>query len=140
MRNNLINIDDNNKSIFNNTSNQFYTRLKQIIPSEETNKINNYMTKDFSCLNNNNDKNINKSFISSNIISKCEINQYQLNKSNNFNFNNNYININKNKNKKNNKNNSITNLSNNNLYFNKSRDYSLLNKNTQPKEKIQKKY
>ena len=139
MRNNLINIDDNNKSIFNNTSNQFYTRLKQIIPSEETNKINNYMTKDFSCLNNNNDKNINKSFISSNIISKCGINQYQLNKSNNFNFNYNYINLNKNKNKKNNKNNSITNLSNNNLYLNKSRDYSLLNKNTQPKEKIQKK-
>ena len=139
MRNNLINIDDNNKSIFNNTSNQFYTRLKQIIPSEETNKINNYMTKDFSYLNNNNDKNINKSFISSNIISKCGINQYQLNKSNNFNFNYNYINLNKNKNKKNNKNNSITNLSNNNLYLNKSRDYSLLNKNTQPKEKIQKK-
>ena len=139
MRNNLINIDDNNKSIFNNTSNQFYTRLKQIIPSEETNKINNYMTKDFSCLNNNNDKNINKSFISSNIISKCGINQYQLNKSNNFNFNYNYINLNKNKNKKNNKHNSITNLSNNNLYLNKSRDYSLLNKNTQPKEKIQKK-
>ena len=139
MRNNLINIDDNNKSIFNNTSNQFYTRLKQIIPSEETNKINNYMTKDFSCLNNNNDKNINESFISSNIISKCGINQYQLNKSNNFNFNYNYINLNKNKNKKNNKNNSITNLSNNNLYLNKSRDYSLLNKNTQPKEKIQKK-
>ena len=139
MRNNLINIDDNNKSIFNNTSNQFYTRLKQIIPSEETNKINNYMTKDFSCLNNNNDKNINKSFISSNIISKCGINQYQLIKSNNFNFNYNYINLNKNKNKKNNKNNSITNLSNNNLYLNKSRDYSLLNKNTQPKEKIQKK-
>ena len=139
MRNNLINIDDNNKSIFNNTSNQFYTRLKQIIPSEETNKINNYMTKDFSCLNNNNDKNINKSFISSNIISKCGINQYQLNKSNNFNFNYNYINLNKNKNKKNDKNNSITNLSNNNLYLNKSRDYSLLNKNTQPKEKIQKK-
>ena len=139
MRNNLINIDDNNKSIFNNTSNLFYTRLKQIIPSEETNKINNYMTKDFSCLNNNNDKNINKSFISSNIISKCGINQYQLNKSNNFNFNYNYINLNKNKNKKNNKNNSITNLSNNNLYLNKSRDYSLLNKNTQPKEKIQKK-
>ena len=139
MRNNLINMDDNNKSIFNNTSNQFYTRLKQIIPSEETNKINNYMTKDFSCLNNNNDKNINKSFISSNIISKCGINQYQLNKSNNFNFNYNYINLNKNKNKKNNKNNSITNLSNNNLYLNKSRDYSLLNKNTQPKEKIQKK-
>ena len=139
MRNNLINIDDNNKSIFNNTSNQFYTRLKQIIPSEETNKINNYMTKDFSCLNNNNDKNINKSFISSNIISKCGINQYQLNKSNNFNFNYNYINLNKNKNKKNNKNNSITNLSNNNLYLNKSRDYSLLNKNTQPKEKIKKK-
>ena len=139
MRNNLINIDDNNKSIFNNTSNQFYTRLKQIIPSEETNKINNYMTKDFSCLNNNNDKNINKSFISSNIISKCGINQYQINKSNNFNFNYNYINLNKNKNKKNNKNNSITNLSNNNLYLNKSRDYSLLNKNTQPKEKIQKK-
>ena len=139
MRNNLINIDDNNKSIFNNTSNQFYTRLKQIIPSEETNKINNYMTKDFSCLNNNNDKNINKSFISSNIISKCGINQYQLNKSNNFNFNYNYINLNKNKNKKNNKNNSISNLSNNNLYLNKSRDYSLLNKNTQPKEKIQKK-
>ena len=139
MRNNLINIDDNNKSIFNNTSNQFYTRLKQIIPSEETNKINNYMTKDLSCLNNNNDKNINKSFISSNIISKCGINQYQLNKSNNFNFNYNYINLNKNKNKKNNKNNSITNLSNNNLYLNKSRDYSLLNKNTQPKEKIQKK-
>ena len=139
MRNNLINIDDNNKSIFNNTSNQFYTRLKQIIPSEETNKINNYMTKDFSCLNNNNDKNINKSFISSNIISKCGINQYQLNKSNNFNFNYNYINLNKNKDKKNNKNNSITNLSNNNLYLNKSRDYSLLNKNTQPKEKIQKK-
>ena len=139
MRNNLRNIDDKNKSIFNNTSNQFYTRLKQIIPSEETNKINNYMTKDFSCLNNNNDKNINKSFISSNIISKCGINQYQLNKSNNFNFNYNYINLNKNKNKKNNKNNSITNLSNNNLYLNKSRDYSLLNKNTQPKEKIQKK-
>ena len=139
MRNNLINIDDNNKSIFNNTSNQFYTRLKQIIPSEETNKINNYMTKDFSCLNNNNDKNINKSFISSNIISKCGINQYQLNKNNIFNFNYNYINLNKNKNKKNNKNNSITNLSNNNLYLNKSRDYSLLNKNTQPKEKIQKK-
>ena len=139
MRNNLINIDDNNKSIFNNTSNQFYTRLKQIIPSEETNKINNYMTKDFSCLNNNNDKNINKSFISSNIISKCGINQYQINKSNNFNFNYNYINLNKNKNKKNNKHNSITNLSNNNLYLNKSRDYSLLNKNTQPKEKIQKK-
>ena len=139
MRNNLINIDDNNKSIFNNTSNQFYTRLKQIIPSEETNKINNYMTKDFSCLNNNNDKNINKSFISSNIISKCGINQYQLNKSNNFNFNYNYINLNKNKNKKNNKNSSITNLSNNNLYLNKSRDYSLLNKNTHPKEKIQKK-
>ena len=139
MRNNLINIDDNNKSIFNNTSNQFYTRLKQIIPSEETNKINNYMTKDFSCLNNNNDKNINKSFISSNIISKCGINQYQLNKSKNFNFNYNFINLNKNKNKKNNKNNSITNLSNNNLYLNKSRDYSLLNKNTQPKEKIQKK-
>ena len=139
MRNNLINIDDYNKSIFNNTSNQFYTRLKQIIPSEETNKINNYMTKDFSCLNNNNDKNINKSFISSNIISKCGINQYQLNKSKNFNFNYNFINLNKNKNKKNNKNNSITNLSNNNLYLNKSRDYSLLNKNTQPKEKIQKK-
>ena len=139
MRNNLINIDDNNKSIFNNTSNQFYTRLKQIIPSEETNKINNYMTKDFSCLNNNNDKNINKSFISSNIISKCGINQYQLNKSNNFNFNYNYINLNKNKNKKNNKNSSIANLSNNILYLNKSRDYSLLNKNTQPKEKIQKK-
>ena len=139
MRNNLINIDDNNKSIFNNTSNQFYTRLKQIIPSEETNKINNYMTKDFSCLNNNGDKNINKSFISSNIISKCGINQYQLNKSNNFNFNYNYINLNKKKKKKNNKNNSITNLSNNNLYLNKSRDYSLLNKNTQPKEKIQKK-
>ena len=139
MRNNLINIDDNNKSIFNNTSNQFYTRLKQIIPSEETNKINNYMTKDFSCLNNNNDKNINKSFISSNIISKCGINQYQLNKSKNFNFNYNFINLNKNKNKKNNKNSSITNLSNNNLYLNKSRDYSLLNKNTQPKEKIQKK-
>ena len=139
MRNNLINIEDNNKSIFNNTSNQFYTRLKQIIPSEETNKINNYMTKDFSCLNNNNDKNINKSFISSNIISKCGINQYQLNKSNNFNFNYNFINLNKSKNKKNNKNNSITNLSNNNLYLNKSRDYSLLNKNTQPKEKIQKK-
>ena len=140
MRNNLINIDDNNKSIFNNTSNQFYTRLKQIIPSEETNKINNYMTKDFSCLNNNNNnnRNVNKSFTSSNFISKFGINQYQyqLNKSNNLNYN--YINLNKNKNEKNNKHNSITNLSNNNIYLNKSRD-SLLNKNTQTKEKIQKK-
>ena len=138
MRNNLINIDDNNKSIFNNTSNQFYTRLKQIIPSEETNKINNYMTKDFSCLNNNNNRNVNKSFTSYNFISKFGINQYQyqLNKSNNFNYN--YINLNKKKNEKNNKHNSITNLSNNNIYLNKSRD-SLLNKNTQTKEKIQKK-
>ena len=139
MRNNLINIDENNKSIFNNTSNQFYTRLKQIIPSEETNIINNYMTKDFSCLNNNNNKNVDKSFTSSNFISKLGINQYQyqLNKSNNFNYN--YINLNKNKIKKNKKHNSITNLSNNNIYLNRSRDYSFLNKNTQTKEKILKK-
>ena len=47
----------NNKSVFNNTTNQFYSRLKQIIPIENNNntnlknKINDYMTKDFSKFN-----------------------------------------------------------------------------------------
>ena len=140
MRNNLINIDNNNKSIFNNTTNQFYTRLKQIIPNEEKDKINNYMSKDFCHLNNNNiNKNVNKSFTSFNFISKIGINLYQdqLSKNNNFNYN--YIN--QNKNKKNHKNKSITNLSNPDIYLNKSRDYSLLNKNkhTQTNEKVLKK-
>ena len=139
MRNNLINIDNNNKSIFNNTTNQFYTRLKQIIPNEEKDKINNYMSKDFCHLNNNTNKNVNKSFTSFNFISKIGINLYQdqLSKNNNFKYN--YIN--QNKNKKNHKNKSITNLSNPDIYLNKSRDYSLLNKNkhTQTNEKVLKK-
>ena len=99
MRNNLINLDNNNRSLFNNTSNEFYTRLKQIIPCEENNKINNYMTKDYSNINtNSSNKNINKSFTSLNFLSKFglnRINQYQsqLNKNNNFNYN--YLNQNK---------------------------------------------
>ena len=143
MRNNLINLDNNNRSLFNNTSNEFYTRLKQIIPCEENNKINNYMTKDYSNINtNSSNKIINKSFTSLNFLSKfClnRINQYQsqLNKNNNFNYN--YLN--QNKIQKKHKKKSIANLSNPNpdFYNNKSRDYSLLNKNTQTTEKITKK-
>ena len=101
------------------------------------------MTKDYSNINtNSSNKIINKSFTSLNFLSKfClnRINQYQsqLNKNNNFNYN--YLN--QNKIQKKHKKKSIANLSNPNpdFYNNKSRDYSLLNKNTQTTEKITKK-
>ena len=139
MRNNLINRKLNDKSIFNNTTNQFYTNLKQIIPSEENNnlnKIKEYKSKDSFELNKY--KNKNKSYISSNLLKRLEMNKHQLNLNNNLNTDNN-INISNymslNRNKKNYKTKSITNLSNFNLYPNKSKDYLIINKTKKPENK-----
>ena len=134
MRNNLINQESiNNKSIFNNTTNQFYTRLKQIIPNNEANitnnKINDYTSKNNNSLLNKY-KNMNKNFTSSNFATKFGINQYQ--------FNNINSSINLNKKRKNYKTKSITNISNIDSILNRSKD-SLPKKAQNNTNKIKKK-
>ena len=135
MRNNLINGDyNNNESIFNNTTKDFYSRLKQIIPAEqnnnESNKIKEYKSKESFELNKN--KNVNKSFTSSNCVKKFGVNQYEFTANNPNTDNNNNINIHNyislNKNKKKYKTRSITSLLQINLYLNKSRDSIINNK------------
>ena len=133
MRNNLMNQESiNNKSIFNNTTNQFYSRLKQIIPNDEVNisknKINDYTNKNNNFLLNKY-KNINKSFTSSIFTSKFGLNQYQLN-------NNNSLNLNKKPKKYKTK--SITNISNIDSILKISRD-SLPKKSQNKTNKILKK-
>ena len=118
MRNNFIKQENiNNKSIFNNTTNQFYTRLKQIIPNNEINitknKISDYTSKNNNSLLNKY-KNMNKSFTSSNFATKFGINQYQFNNINNS--------INLNKKPKKHKTRSITNISNIDSILNRSKD------------------
>ena len=144
MRNNLINSKINNNNIFNNTTNQFYTSLKQIIPSDENtnlnNKIREYKSKDSFEINKY--KNINKSFMSSNFLKKFDMNQHQLNFNNNLNTDNNinisnYISLNRNK--KNYKTKSISNLPKFNLHPNKSKDSLLINKTKKTENKIKNK-
>ena len=77
----LLNIDNSNncKNNFNNTGNQFYTRLKQIVPYKN---VSNYKTKLAESDSNNKsyelrNNSLNKSFTTNNFIKRFNLSQYE---------------------------------------------------------------
>ena len=148
MNKNILNTE-NNKTIFNNTSNQFYSRLKQLIPCIK-NK-NNDIIKNSEFRN----SSLNKSFTTNNFIKRFNLSQYEKMSKNDYEYNNklntiehpgnsqkikdyfSYINANSNlitnnfnKSKKKYKNKSISDISNIDMNtLNKSKDSVLSQKN-----------